>query len=73
MWELPYAVRKDLPEINITMQVYADNPVNRFVIVNGERLAEGEELEGLKVIEIRGDGIVFAYQSEQFLYPRGGR
>lgn len=73
MWELPYAVRKDLPELNVTMQVYADNPVNRFVIVNGERLAEGEELDGLKVIEIRADGIVFAYHSEQFLYPRGGR
>lgn len=73
MWELPYAVRKDLPELNVTMQVYADNPVNRFVIVNGERLAEGEELDGLQVIEIRGDGIVFAYRSERFLYPRGGR
>ncbi len=55
------------------MHVFAAEPASRFVIVNGERRAEGDEFEGLKLVEIRTDGIVFERQGQRFLYPRGGR
>ena len=73
IWELPYAQRRELPEIKLSMHVYAAEPVNRFVIINGNRQVEGDDIESLRLVEIRVDGIVFEHQGQRFLYPRGGR
>lgn len=74
IWELPYSLRRDLPELNLTMHVYADHPAGRMAIINGERLGEGEELvEGLTLREIRTDGLLLEFRGQTFLYPRGGR
>lgn len=73
MWELPLATRRSLPDIKLSMHVYAAEPKQRFVIINGERRAEGDEFDKLKLIEIRNDGVVFEHEGVQFLYPRGGR
>ena len=73
IWELPLATRRDLPEIKLTMHVYAEDPAQRFIIVNGERHAEGDDVGSLKLIEIRKDGVVFQIDKQRFLYPRGGR
>ena len=73
IWELPYAQRREMPEIKLSMHVFAAEPANRFVIINGNRQVEGDEIESLRLIEIRSDGIVFEHQGQRFLYPRGGR
>lgn len=73
IWELPLATRRSLPELKLSMHVFASEPGQRFVIINGERRAEGDEFEGLKLVEIRSDGVVFEYEGARFLYPRGGR
>jgi general secretion pathway protein B len=67
-WELPDAVRADLPEIKYSVLVYASKPADRFVLINGERLAEGDSPQpGLTVKEIRRDGVIFSYRLYQFL------
>jgi len=73
LWELPYAKRREIPELKVTMHVFASEPARRFIIVNGDRHVEGDDLEGLKVIEIRADGVVLEFDGQRFLYPRGGR
>lgn len=73
MWELPLATRRSLPAIKLSMHVFADEPKQRFVIINDQRRAEGDEFDELKLIEIRSDGIVFEHEGVRFLYPRGGR
>ena len=73
IWELPYAVRRELPEIKLTMHVFANAPENRFVIINDARHVEGDEIDGMKLVEIRSDGVVFEREGQRFLYPRGGR
>ena len=73
MWELPLATRQKLPEIKLSMHVFAKDPVQRFVIINGERHAQGDDIDGMKLVEIRADGVVFEYEGTRFLYPRGGR
>ncbi len=73
MWELPLATRSKLPEIKLSMHVFAADPTHRFVIINDERRAEGDDIDGMKLIEIRPDGLVFEFESVRFLYPRGGR
>ena len=73
-YELPYDVRKDLPALNLTIHVYAADPAKRFVVVDGERKAEGETLkEGLTLREIRVDGLVLEFRGQRFFYPRPGR
>jgi general secretion pathway protein B len=70
-WELPDAIRADLPEIKFSVLVYANNPADRFVLINGQRLAEGDSpQDGLVVKEIRRDGVVFSYRLYQFLVER---
>jgi len=70
-WELPDAVRVDVPEIKFSVLVYSSKPDERFILVNGQRLTEGDSLpSGPKVAEIRLDGVVFSYQLYRFLVER---
>ena len=73
IWALPYAQRRSIPELKLSMHVYAVEPANRFVIINGNRQVEGDEFEGLKLIAIRNDGVVLEREGVRFVYPRGGR
>ena len=67
-WELPQGVRDNLPDIKISVLVYAEEPSDRFLLSNGQRLVEQEELEnGLVLDEIRRDGAVFTYRKYRFL------
>jgi len=67
-WQLPQSLRGDMPEFKITVLVYADTPEDRFILINGERLKEQEELEtGVVLQEIRRDGAVFSYRHYRFL------
>ena len=70
-WELPDAIRADVPEIKFSVLVYAIEPADRFVLVNGQRLVEGDSYgQGLVVEEIRRDGVVFSYRLYRFLVER---
>lgn len=72
-WQLPYNVRKELPELKMSMHVYSATPAQRFVVLNGNRQVEGDELGGdVRVSEIRKDGVVLIFQGQRFIVPRGG-
>lgn len=65
--ELPASVQKGLPDFNITVSIYSDNPAARLIKVNGETLREGESLSsGLKLEEILQNGAVMSYQNYRF-------
>lgn len=67
-WELPQGVRDSLPELRITVLVYAEQPQDRFLLVSGQRMVEKDEYEGGVVLdEIRRDGAVFLYRKYRFL------
>jgi len=67
-WELPQGIRDDLPEIKITVLVFAEHPGDRFLLSNGQRLVEKDELDGGLVLdEIRKDGAIFLYRNYRFL------
>ncbi len=68
IYEIPRDIRSSLPVLKITLQVYDDEPENRFAVVNGGRLVEGNELEpGLVLVEIRKRGLVFSYRDYRFI------
>lgn len=66
-WELPQSVRGNLPEFHITVMVYAEEPEHRFLLLNGQRLVEGDSAGGVELEEIRRDGAVFRYRTYRFL------
>lgn len=67
-WAIPQALRDGMPEIRITVLVYAQMPEDRFVLINGQRLKEKDELaSGVVLDEIRRDGAVFKYRKYRFL------
>ena len=72
-WQLPLTIRKDLPELKLTMHVYSQQPAQRFVVLNGNRQVEGDDLGAdVKLSEIRIDGAVLEFHGQRFLVPRGG-
>ena len=74
VWDLPYATRKDLPDLALTMHVYADDPHKRFVVMKGDRHVEGDDIGGGVILyAIRPDGLVLEVKGKRFTYPRDGR
>ena len=67
-WELPQGIRDSLPEMHVSVLVYAERPQDRFVLVSGQRMVEKDVYEGSVTLEeIRRDGAVFQYQNYRFL------
>lgn len=67
-WELPQSVRDSLPDLRMTVLVFAEEPADRFVLIGGQRLRENEQYQdGLLLEEIRREGAVFRYRNYRFL------
>ncbi len=66
-WQLPQSIRDRMPEMRITVLVFADNPDDRFVLMNGQRLRENDELEGGVLLEeIQRTRAIFSYRNYRF-------
>jgi general secretion pathway protein B len=63
--DLDPATRKQLPPLKLSMHVWNETPSGRFVILDGQRLKEGDVLGELVVERITREGAVLAW--------RGGR
>jgi hypothetical protein len=62
LWQLPNSIRSSLPEVSLTVHVYAPDPSSRFVIVGRRKHREGDTLEGgAKLEAILPDGVVLDY------------
>jgi general secretion pathway protein B len=69
--DLSASQRSALPELKLSMHVYTDDPASRFVLVDGRRVGEGDQLSnGLQLAEIRRDGIVLDFNGTRFLVLR---
>lgn len=68
---LPAAERAALPELRVSMHLYAEEPDRRFAIVDGRRVSEGSLLAGSGVVEaITRDGLVVDFDGRRVLVPR---
>jgi general secretion pathway protein B len=67
--DLPSSVKDTLPDINISVFVYSDDPSSRIVKINGQSVREGQELtDGLKVERIVPEGVIFYYEGYRFRF-----
>jgi len=66
-WQIPQDLRDSMPEMRISVLVYAERPEDRFLLIDGERLREKEELtNGLVLEEIKNDRAIFTYRNYRF-------
>ena len=60
-----------LPRLHLDLHVYSPLPSKRFVMINMQKLRQGDALaNGVSVVKIRPDGVVLSYQGREFLLPR---
>lgn len=68
---LPASDRAQLPPLKLSMHVYADDPAQRFVILDGRRLQEGASpATGVVLEQIRRDGLVLSVNGQRVLLAR---
>jgi general secretion pathway protein B len=58
-----------LPPVKLTMHMWDETPARRFVILDGQRMAEGDRSGGLSVVEIRRDGVVVERDGQRARVP----
>ncbi|MSQ99100.1 MAG: hypothetical protein EXR85_07400 [Xanthomonadales bacterium] len=66
-WQIPQSLRESMPEMRITVLVYSEKPQDRFLLINGKRLREKDEVsDGLVVEEIQRDRAIFTFRDYRF-------
>ena len=64
--ELPPALSQALPALAVSGMVYARDPAQRMVLINGELWRQGDTVApGLVLEEIRAKDLVLRYQGQQ--------
>ena len=68
----PALASAHIPELRLDLHVYASKPQERFVMINMQKLHEGDSLthEGVRVESITPEGAVLSHNGTQFLLPR---
>jgi general secretion pathway protein B len=65
--ELAFALRREMPSFRVSMIVAASDPAARFVLSEGQRRREGEELApGIRIVEIGAEGLLLEFRGQRF-------
>ena len=68
--ELPEALQRTIPTLNLDIHVYHEMPGRSFVVINSRRYQAGVTLqEGPFLEKITADGVVLTQQGNRFLLP----
>ena len=71
--ELGAADRAALPALKLTLHYFNPDAARRFVLINGERFGEGQDAApGVRVLEIRPEGVMLEFRGHAFYLPRAG-
>lgn len=67
--DMPAGYRDSFPALAMDVHVWNADPAKRFVLVNGRRYHEGDQLsDGPQIVEITGQGMVLQYNGQRVLY-----
>ncbi len=65
------AIQQLAAGLSLDVHVYADQPAQRFVLINMSKYREGDELrEGALLERITAQGVVLSYRGERFRYDK---
>jgi len=70
VYELPLAMRRELPELVINMLYFAKEPEDRFVKINGTRAeVDGVLGQDLWLKQVYRDGVALDFRGQLFFLP----
>jgi hypothetical protein len=61
--KLPAAARERFPDLAFSTHIWADDPGLRAVVANGNRLVEGDEIDGVAVERITEVGVIVSFEN----------
>ena len=67
--DLSVAERQALPALKLSMHMWNDDPAQRFVILDGNRLHEGDRIGDAVVTAITTDGVVLDWNGRRLKLP----
>lgn len=68
--DMPAEFRINVPNLTINALAYADDPAERFVLINLRRYAEGDRLqEGPRLLQIQAGAVILEYRNREFAIP----
>lgn len=67
--EIPDLASTGLPPVRMSMHVWDADPARRFVILDGQRMGEGDRNGTLQVVEIRRDGVILQRDGQRVRLP----
>ena len=71
VYQLPFSIRKDIPEIKLNIHVYDKDPAHRIAIINGVKLSVGDLIENEVLLkDIIQEGIVLDFNDNEFMIPK---
>ncbi len=71
LYQLPFAIRKDIPKLKLNIHVFDEDPEKRIAILNGVRFAIDDTIEeGIFLKDIVEEGAVLEAAGQEFLIPK---
>ncbi len=67
--DLSHEERQQLPTLKMSMHLWDPASAQRFVILDGERMGEGDRVGDAVIDEITRDGVVLAWQGRRLKLP----
>lgn len=67
--DLPSDERQELPALKVSMHMWASDPANRFAIIDGARVNEGDRVGDAIVQAIQQDGVLLAWRGRSIRLP----
>lgn len=70
VYQLPFAVRKEMPKFKLNIHIYDENPESRVAVINGVKFAVNDLIdEQVLIKEIVREGVVLEFNNHVFLVP----
>ena len=67
--DLGTAERQQLPALKVSMHMWGPTPSQRFAIIDGSRVGEGDRVGDTVVESIDQDGVVLAWNGQRLRLP----
>ncbi len=67
--ELEAGAREALPPLRMSMHLWNELPAQRFAIIDGRRVAEGDTIGEARVVRIERDGVLLEWQGRGIRLP----
>jgi len=67
--ELDAETRKALPPLKLSMHLWNEDPAQRFVILDGQRLGEGNRVGEATIARIERDGVLLEWNGRGIRVP----